>query len=84
MALSPTPVFMTDKNSVQFLFFTKFVEKLNKNYLALSIEAHKSMIEFMSEMCELFYEYQHSTEIIEQLDAERIGLLKEQLQEVSS
>lgn len=55
MATFPNPEFIHDKDSGQYLFFTKFMAMLNRNYIALSMEAHAQMLDFVSDACEAFY-----------------------------
>jgi len=56
MATFPNPEFIHDKDSGQYLFFTKFIAMLNRNYVALSMEAHDQMLDFVSDACEAFYQ----------------------------
>ena len=56
MATFPNPEFLQDKDSGQYLFFAKFVAMLNRNYVALSMEAHDQMLAFVSDACEAYYQ----------------------------
>jgi hypothetical protein len=85
--LFPTPDFIHDENSVQYLFFAKFVRMLKKDFIALSPTAFDTMLNLVSDSCEVYYQHERSSKTIEQLsrdmqnsDKEEIEVLKAQLQ----
>lgn len=56
MPTFPNPEFLKDKSCDQYLFFSKFITMINRNYVALSMESHDQMLDFVRDACEAFYQ----------------------------